>query len=278
MVPGSAGRRPSNPSYWKRQSDTLVWDVIYRHAPDEYLRDTRADPEWEWKAQPEVREAVRPLVAQEGKVASFLLEKGMALNQEAMDVFLDAVEDNLLSAYVRLEVLARGDYGADPLLEQFPEYVSRTQQLRRSVTCWALFEKWQAEVQPSRSTVARWTTVFKAADARFADASMITPEAAKEWMTGLIDENRTAQTVATVWKTALKTVFTWAVGEKLVGGNPFKELKISVPRKTVERETKAFIAEEAEVILAAALAHKTPKTVDERARRWVPWIPQASCR
>src|SRR5712671_3210531 len=92
----------------------------------------------------------------------------------------------------------------------------------RSVTCWALFENWQAEVQPSRSTVARWTTVFRAADARFADASMITLEAAKEWMTGLIDENRTAQTIATVWKTALKTVFTWAVGEKLVGNNPFK--------------------------------------------------------
>ena len=259
-------------SYWKRQSDTLVWDVIYRHAPDEYLRDTRADPEWEWKAHPEVREAVRPLVAQEAKVASFLLEKGMALNQEAINLFLDAVEDNLLSAYVRLEALARGDYGADPALEQFPEYVSRTEQRRRSVTCWALFENWQAEVQPSRSTVARWTTVFKAADARFADASVITLEAAKEWMTGLIDESRTAQTIATVWKTALKTVFTWAVGEKLVGNNPFKELKISVPRKTVERETKAFIAEEAEVILSAALAYKTPKTVDERARRWVPWI------
>ena len=82
----------------------LVWDVIYRHAPDEYLRDTRADPEWEWKAHPEVREAVRPLVAQEAKVASFLLEKGMALNQEAIDLFLDAVEDNFLQAYVGLRL------------------------------------------------------------------------------------------------------------------------------------------------------------------------------
>ena len=159
--------------------------MIYRQAPDEYLRDTRADPEWEWKAHPEVRETVRPLVAQEAKVASFLLEKGMALNQEAINLFLDAVEDNLLSAYVRLEALARGDYGADPALEQFPDYVSRTEQRRRCVTCWALFENWQAEVQPSRSTVARWTTVFKAADARFADASMITLEAAK----GLLRNN-----------------------------------------------------------------------------------------
>lgn len=259
-------------SHWKRQSDTLVWDVIYPHAPDEHLRDTRADPEWEWKAHPDVREAVRPLVAQEAKVASFLLEKGMALKAEAMNLFLDAVEDNLLAAFVRLEALARGNYGPDPLLEQFPEYISKAAQERRSITCWTLFERWQAEVQPARSTVARWTAVFKAADARFSDASTITPEVAKGWMIGLIDENRTAQTIATVWKTALKTVFTWAVGEKLIGSDPFKELKISVPRKNVERETKAFTTEEAEVILGAALAYKKPKTVDERARRWVPWI------
>jgi integrase len=101
---------------------------------------------------------------------------------------------------------------------------------------------------------------------------MITTKLAKEWMVGHIDENRTAQTVATVWKTALKTVFTWAVGEKLVESNPFNELKISVPRKTVERETKAFTSEEAGIILAAALNYTTPTTADERARRWVPWL------
>jgi hypothetical protein len=84
------------PSHWKRLSDTLIWDVIYPHAPNEYLSDTKADPQWEWKADPGVREAVRPLVAQEAKVASFLLQKGIALTNEAMGLFLDIVEENLL--------------------------------------------------------------------------------------------------------------------------------------------------------------------------------------
>jgi integrase len=260
------------PSHWKRLSDTLVWDVIHPHAPDEYLSDTRADPEWEWKARPDVRKAVRPLVAQEAKVASFLLEKGIALNNEALGLFLDVVEDNLLLAYVRLQALARGDYSPDPTLEGFPTYAANAAQSRSSAKCSTLFERWQSEVKPSRSTVARWTAVFKAADDRFPDASMVTPELAKEWMVGLINGSRTAQTVATVWKTALKTVFAWAVGEKLIGRNPFTDVKISVPRRTVERETKAFTSEEAETILAASLAYKTPKTVDERARRWVPWL------
>ncbi len=114
--------------------------------------------------------------------------------------------------------------------------------------------------------------MFKTDDTRFSDASTITVEAAKEWMNSLIDGKRTADTVATVWRTALKTVFAWGVGEKLIKANPFKDVRISVPRKMTERETKAFTAEEAEVILRAALAYEHPKTVDERARRWVPWL------
>ena len=265
-----ADRRP--PSYWRKLGDTLVWDVLHPHAPDEFLQDPKADPEWEWKAQPEVRQVVRPMVAQEAKVASFLLEKGLRLTDEAMNLFLDAVEDNLLLAFGRLEALARGDYGLDPLITQLPEYVPPGRDMPRMVTCGILFEKWQAEVQPARSTVARWTAVFNAADVQFTDANAITPKTAKGWMNGLISEDRSAQTVATVWKTALKTVFTWALREKLVKSNPFAELRISVPRRTEERETKAFTPDEAEIILKAALAYTSPKGVDERARRWVPWI------
>jgi integrase len=260
------------PSHWKRLSNTLVWDVIHPHAPDGYLCDPKADPQWEWKSHPEVREAVRPLVAQEAKVASFLLQRGISLSDEAIGMFLDVVEDNLMMAYVRLEALARGDYSPDTTLETFPSYAGAERSSSSSVSCNMLFERWQAEVKPARSTIARWAAVFKAADVRFPDARAITPELAKEWMIGLISEDRTAQTVATVWKTALKTVFAWALVEKLIGRNPFFEVKISVPRRTVERETKAFTSEEAEIILTAALAYKNPTTIDERARRWVPWL------
>jgi integrase len=260
------------PSHWKRLSDTLVWDVIHPHAPDDYIRDTRADPEWEWKAHPDVRAAVRPLVAQEAKVASFLLEKGIALTAEAMNSFLDAVEDNLLAAFVRLEALARGDYGTDTAVEQFPEYVTNKQEAEKTVGCWQLFQDWAAALQPSPSTVARWKTVFKTADVRFANAMNISTEDAKIWMNGLVTEKRTAHTIATVWRTALKTVFTWAVSEKLIKSNPFKEVRISVPRRVTERETKAFTPEEAQMILRAALTYKNPETIDERARRWVPWV------
>jgi hypothetical protein len=255
------------PKHWRSMSDHLVWDVIYPHAPDEYHQDTKADPEWEWKADAEVRAAVRPVIAEEAKTASFLIEQGIVLTAEANNLFLDAVEDNLLAAFGRLEGVARGDYGPDPLVDQFPDYVSGSLDANQGIGCWKLFEAWTAAVQPSSSTIARWTTVFKTADQRFSDATTVSTEAAKGWMNSLIDEKRTAHTIATVWRTALKTVFAWGVGERLIKSNPFKEVRISVPRKVTERETKAFTAQEAQVILRAALAYEDPKTVDERARR-----------
>ena len=39
-------------SHWQRLSDTLVWDVIHPHAPEEFLNDTRTDPSGNGKPTP----------------------------------------------------------------------------------------------------------------------------------------------------------------------------------------------------------------------------------
>ena len=258
------------PSYWRRLGDHLVWDVIYPHAPDEHLRDTKADPEWEWQRLPEVRSEIRPIITKEARTASFLLERGISLTHDANNLFADAVADNLLAAYTRLEEMARGHYGLDETLKSFPEYVEMAKPTRLSV--WSLFERWAQAMHPATSTIDRWSAVFRAADKQFLDAVDIGPEDAKSWMNRLANEERSAHTVATVWRTALKTVFAWAQSEKLVQANPFREIRVSVPRKTSERETKAFTPEEANVILAASLRCDDTKSFYERARRWVPWI------
>src|ERR1700676_3647960 len=76
-------------------SDLLVWDVIYPHAPDTYLQDPKSDPHWDWAKEAEVREATRPQVAEEARVARFLASEGIDLNNEAYARFVDAVSDNL---------------------------------------------------------------------------------------------------------------------------------------------------------------------------------------
>jgi integrase len=260
------------PGHWKALGDTLVWDVIRPHAPEEYESHPGRDRQWDWQANAEVRAAIRPAVVTEAQTAAFLTEQGISLTLDANNLFVDAVADSLYSAFVRLENIARGNYAPDDTLASFPQYEDTAEPAHRRLGVKALFEAWAKAVQPATSTFDRWSAVFNAADEHFPDAVDIQFTNAKTWMNGLINEERSAHTVATAWRTALKTVFSWGITEQLIKSNPFRDIRVNVPRKNVERETKAFSHDEAKTILAAALTCDDKKSFDERARRWVPWI------
>ena len=260
------------PAHWKALADNLVWDVIRPHAPDGYEAHPEGDQSWDWKARPDVRDAIRPAIATEARTAAFLAEQTILLTPDATNLFVDAVSDSLLEAFMRLESIARGNYAADDALAAFPTFEEAAQPPAGRIGVKALFEAWAKAVQPATSTFDRWSAVFNLADQYFADAFEIDFAAAKAWMNTLVNEGRSALTVATVWRTALKTVFAWGLSERLVKSNPFPDVRISVPRRNVERETKAFTPEESKIILAAALACDDTKSFDERARRWVPWV------
>jgi hypothetical protein len=67
---------PGPAKRWRELGEHLVWDVLYPHAPDSYLEDPRSDPHWDWVKDPEIREAVRPQIAEEARVARFLAGEG----------------------------------------------------------------------------------------------------------------------------------------------------------------------------------------------------------
>lgn len=258
------------PAHWRKLGDTLVWEVIRPHAPEEYECRPGDDPDWDWQASPEVKDEIRPAVAIEAQTAAFLLEEGLHLTPDATNLFVDAVSANLLPAFQRLEALARGDYSADRHADVFPKFeeIDATP----PVKALQLFDAWRKAVQPAEGTVYRWATVFKEADRQFANVRSVNYEQAKAWMNGLVNEKRSAATVAAAWRTALKTVFSWGVKERLIDNNPFPEVHVTVPRKNVERENKAFDTPEIKTILLAALLCSDAKSYRERAFRWVPWI------
>jgi hypothetical protein len=113
---------PGDPKHWRDLYDLLIWDVIHPEAPDEYHENPKADPSWEWAKAPEVREAIRPMVAQEARVASFLVSEGIVLSTDAYALFVDAVSDNLLHALPLLARWAAGDYAPDETPLSFPEW------------------------------------------------------------------------------------------------------------------------------------------------------------
>jgi len=266
---------PGTQEHWRELHDTLVWSVIYPHAPNEVLENPVADPTWEWAKAPEVREAVRPLIAQEARAASFLADEGIALNADAYALFVDAVADNLPHAFTLLERRAGGDYSPDVTPESFPPFVYGAAAQASGISCWALFEAFVMAKQPADSTVGRWRAVFLEMQLKFAavGASGITEDNARSWIRGLINEERSALTVREVWLSSSRRVFSWGVDQKHVSKNPFTNVKVDVPKQVRTRETgKAFTPEEAQTILRAALACEKPKTPWERTKRWVPWL------
>jgi len=47
---------PGPPKRWKDFGDPFIWKVLHPEAPDSYLANTKADPDWEWTRAPEIRE------------------------------------------------------------------------------------------------------------------------------------------------------------------------------------------------------------------------------
>jgi integrase len=235
------------------------------------------DPPWrdaahEWDTNYEARGPARAWAADHGETSQFLYSNHLTLDPASRELFLDFVCRDLHEALRLLVRRAKGDYSVDTHPKEFPKF-ERTAD--PGLTPWTLFERWVKQMKPARSTVDRWRAVFLKLVEDFPNysAATFTPEEIKAWLDGLITAERTAGTVNDVWRVAGRRVFGWAVDQKLVNHNPFADVKVPVPRKRTNRETKAFTEDEAMTILKAASAISKPRlTKGQAVRRWVPWI------
>jgi integrase len=228
------------------------------------------DPLDFWERDTGMRDRVRPIIADEARSHQFLAAKRLTLDPASRTMFLDYVTRDFFAAVALLARRARGDYGPDKWAEQFPSYEGATD---RTLGPWAIFERWIAKAKPANSTVDRWRAVFLRLESDFPNtsAAALLPEQMQHWANGLISPDRTAGTVADVWVRSARTVFAWAVDEKLISRNPFTGWRVKVPKKIRTRETKAFTGDEIKTILNAALAVKG-RSKSDAAKRWCPWL------
>jgi integrase len=266
---------PGSPEHWKDRQEHLIERVWYPHAPLEHLEDPNADESWPWTQWPEVREAVRPEIAEMALTASFLASEGLALTADARVLFVDAVSQRLFSAYALLVQRAKGDYSRDPYPDTFPAYVDQRRAAVSGMSCWDLFGAYVAARKPADGTVNRWRAVFKHLQAAFPEnsTSALTEDDARAWKDTLVTPKRSASTIDGVWLPAVKTVFSWALTQKQIRTNPFTGVKIDVPKAVVLREEgKSFKPEEVQIILRASTAITNLKDAFPRAKRWVMWV------
>jgi hypothetical protein len=245
---------PGDPEGWEVLQDEMREEVL-QCAPAWFQKDESRDPTWRWAQDLDVRQHLRPFVGDKAQTAQFLASKGLALTNEARDLFLDAVGDEFVPAIQLLIRRANDDYTHDRRPERFPKFVqaSPASQLD-GPTCSELFEGWIKASEPRPSTINRWRAVFLDLQSHFSDrsAQSITQDDARAWKDRLITKDRSAKTVSEIWLVAARTVFGWAAKERLVTANPFVGVTVKVPRKRRLRETDAFTAAEAQTILKAA--------------------------
>jgi hypothetical protein len=254
---------PRLPSYWVGLQSYFIWDVIGHEAPNSYKEDTDADPTWEWSKAPEVRDAVRPVVAELARVASFLASEGMALDAAAYKLFTNGVSDLMVAMLDLLEKRANGDHTPDEMAKRFPQFVDGAAKRAEGLSCWELFEAWVKAAKRADATVRRWRGVFLKMQDKFplTGVGALTSKDAKAWIDSLITEKRSAFTVANVWLPVSKSVFTWGVDQELFSANPFSAIKVTKQKRTRERSGKTFTAKEASIILGASqrmILLKTP--------------------
>jgi integrase len=254
------------PAHWEdlreRVGDALRGVLVFQEDDE---------PDDIWENSPEAREDVRPMLADWGEVAQFLHTKRLVLDEPSRKLFLDHLYGDFAAALKLLIKRARGDYSADAYALQFPRFDGSRD---TGQSPWQLFELWVSAVKPAPATVDRWRGVFLQLRTEFAgrSAGSITPGEAQEWADKLVTAERSAITVHDVWVVAARTVFTWAAERKHVKQNPFKTVRVSVPRKKVARAHKAFNADEIKIILRAALAITDTATATAATRRWAPWL------
>jgi integrase len=180
---------------------------------------------------------------------------------------------------------ACGDYSPDQHLQTLPSYIAHTtpsspnghKGSKSTGTCLELFRQYVAARKIAPSSVPGWKGVLVALDAHLKsngwDIADLGPEEAQRWARSLLTEKRGAYTVNNKYVGASRTVFGWALREKLVTSNPFAAVSIDVPRKARTREDgKGFSETEQQTILKAALAIKDTRSPVKAACRWVPWL------
>jgi integrase len=217
-----------------------------------------------------MRTSGRPVLADAGETSQFLTMKGLVLNNETRDQFLDFLYDDLSAALKRLMRQADGDYSPDKYSERFPKFEGAD----KGQTPVQLFDQWVNERKPSQGTVESWQYVFREMEAHFKgrSASSIRPDEAQQWIRSLVTEERSAHVVRRTWLGASKAVFGWAAEHKHLPRNAFQHVKITVPKSIKLRETPAFYPEEQRIILGASLRIAGVTKPDEAAKRWIPWL------
>jgi hypothetical protein len=262
--------------YARHSSTDKDWEQVLDQVQDA-MRAAVGMKRWEenhpnelWVQEEELRETLRPLLADAGETSQFLATKTITLNNQSRALFLDFLYKDLAAVLKLLIRHSEGDFSPDTYGEKFP----KLEDADSGNTPVQLFERWIAERKPAAGSVELWQYVFQRMEEKFKgrSAASISADEAQQWITSLVTRERGAHTVDNTWIGASRTIFGWAKEHNYIPRNPFENVKVTLPKRTKLRETKAFFPHEYRLILKASLGITDTSDPFDAAKRWVPWL------
>lgn len=136
-----------------------------------------------------------------------------------------------------------------------------------------LFARWEAEAQPSASTLSSWRGIAnnlkRFLGTKASDLNQVTPDDIVAWKDKLIQSEKSAATISRGYLSCVRALFRLAVANKLLPADPSDGIKVA-------RKTKAgtkmlgYSNEEVAQLLKLASQQREPW------KRWLPWLAAAT--
>ncbi len=187
---------------------------------------------------------------------------------------------------VKARQYLKGDYSPDPQANRFPAFVSPKTKRAVKVTLTGLVDLWWAEAKGANRTEStlegyRRSFTLLSTFLKHNDALKVTEDdvvAFKNHRLKAINPRTnkpiSAKTVGDTDLSALKSVFAWAVKNKLAPFNPAKDVSVMKGPRRQRLRDPGLSHDEAVAILSAsnAVEFAVKNTKFAAAKRWVPWI------
>ncbi|CAA2136718.1 tyrosine-type recombinase/integrase [Methylobacterium bullatum] len=199
-----------------------------------------------------------------GRLTWWVLSRhGMHVDRATRLRILEYVADACLDAGWALKRAAQGDYTPDQKALRFPKVETRA----AGITLTKIFDRWQKETKPAPSTITTWKAILRTflAHVKHDDAGCVTSADIVAWKDARIASGRALKTIADSDLACLKTLFRYAVANRILTSNPVEGIRVVVKKKAGQRMLGYADADVARLLaLSAGETHP--------ARRWLPLL------
>lgn len=137
----------------------------------------------------------------------------------------------------------------------------------------ALFARWEAEADPSASTLSTWRGIVRDLtgflESKADNIRLITSEDIVGWKDKLVASGKATSTISRGYLGCARTLFRYAVANKLMPSDPSDGIKVA---RKAKAGTKMLGYSNEEVARLLELA----KSAHEPWKRWLPWLAAAT--